>query len=562
MADEPTFDVFVSYSHDDEAWARRLFAELEDRELSFRTADVPSVKGSAQDAVNAGIVGSRVPVVLWSPAAQQSEMVSREVELLGDRPRLVLSLGLGPETPWGNAIADPVAPETYEQGPDALAPDKWKGIGSVIERAVRRAAGQAAGFKLSRSVDGLSRRLRGDVTGAEIVADLISTHSGYARGQGRTYGLGTEPDVSLRQPVGAWLDEVSAVIDATKQDVVAWSPGDPRTGPVLPPLGRRLMASGLFEAIESELRQRLDDILTERGRRAREALEPVPLAGYVADSQLGEDMFDLRPEVAALCAVVSAESVHPPLSIRSVHLGERKELLHAADAEGDRPHRGPLQAVPRRRAGGPVLRGDRADRLQRLRHYLDANLWASLMARIWEGLAAHGGDTPDPRLKELLKRLETSTTLMDEAERDAAEAQQRVSDAQARLDDLAKERAAASDKLGELSARDVVHEVANDAAVKEAIVAVERAAGLSPNTLDLAAVRGLASDRHGVGRARAGLADPQAPQCLAHAFVVLGVVLLAIGIALVFARECVQSAAAVVVAALGIVTTPLGRSRP
>ena len=127
MADEPTFDVFVSYSHDDEAWARRLFAELEDRALSYSsTVDVPPVEGSAQDAVKAGIVGSRVPVVLWSPAAQQSEMVSREVELLGDRPRLVLSLGLGPETPWGIAIADPVAPETYEQGPDALAPDKWK----------------------------------------------------------------------------------------------------------------------------------------------------------------------------------------------------------------------------------------------------------------------------------------------------------------------------------------------------------------------------------------------------------------------------------------------------
>ena len=99
-----------------------------------------------------------------------------------------------------------------------------------------------------------------------------------------------------------------------------------------------------------------------------------------------------------------------------------------------------------------------------------------------------------------------------------------------------------------------MHEVANDASVKEAIAAVEDAAGLDPNTLDLAAVRGLASDLHGVGRARAVWQILKRRSAWRAAFVVLGVALLAIGIALVFAREWVQSAAAVVVAVLGIVT--------
>ena len=403
MAAEPEVDVFLSYAAGDERWASRLNDELTDRGLRVFFDRSRVSGGERWSTVTAQALStSRVLAVLWSRSAHDSEHVGRELDRF-DGATVVVELQPLEDVPRDNVelvrVGDDAA---YKRGPEALSPDQWRTISGAILRVVRRVSGQAAQLKLSPSVRALASRLPGDVTGSEIVTDLLSTHTDYARAEGRSYELGKDPANVLRQPVSAWIDEVSSLFDATQQPELHGRQLIIGLALAYPPLGRQLRESGLFQAIEGELRERVDLILSEAGKRAREALEPVPLAGYVADSLLGDDMFDLRSEVAALCAVISAESVHPPLSIGLFGpWGSGKSFFMRLMQQE-------IRRIAARSAQARAQRRDDpfcSDIVQiefNAWHYLDANLWASLMARIWEGLAAHGGEIPDPRLQELL----------------------------------------------------------------------------------------------------------------------------------------------------------------
>src|SRR4051794_24767112 len=550
MAPESQPAVFLSFVHDDESWATRLFDELVDRGLTVFRAFSSAAGKDPEEALRE----SRVVVVLWSPAARESESVSHELELARGR---ILPLALGtPDGPRNTAPIHVIPPEVYDKGPDALPETQWRTIASTIERAVRQVSGQAAEFRLSPSVNDLSRRLPDPVSAWRVVGELLSTHTDYARGDATARELPAEPEGALHQTVDAWIAEVKGLFDGTRQPELHGRPLILGLGIAYRPLGRQLLDTGLFQTIEGKLHEQLDSILTESGHRARDALEPVPLAGYVADNLLGEDMLGLRAEVAALCAVISAEAVHPPLSVGLFGpWGSGKSFfMRLMRKEIDRIQARARQA---RKDGREDPFCEEIVQIDfNAWHYLDANLWASLMARIWEQLAAHGdgtADAPDSRHRELLKRLETSTALRREAERGVDEAQKRATDAQSKLDELSRQREAASDALAALSARDVAGEVASDPDVRTAIAAVEHEAGLPAGSLSLSDLRGLAADLRGLGRLRAVWRLLKGRKAWRRVILVLAVVALAIGVALVVASDWAAGVAATLGAVIAAV---------
>src|SRR4051794_35781694 len=212
MALEPQPAVVLSLVHDDELWATRLFDELVDRGLTVYRAFSPA---ASKDPEEKALREGRVVVVLWSPAARESEFISHDLELVRGR---ILPLALGaPDGPRNTTPIDVIPPEVYEKGPDAVPETQWHTIASTIERAVRQVSGQAAEFQLTPSVSGLSRRLPDPVSAWRVVGELLSTHTGYARGDATARELSAEPEGALRQTVDAWIAEVKGLFDATRQ---------------------------------------------------------------------------------------------------------------------------------------------------------------------------------------------------------------------------------------------------------------------------------------------------------------------------------------------------------
>ena len=185
-------------------------------------------------------------------------------------------------------------------------------------------------------------------------------------------------------------------------------------------------------------------------------LPPAPslaLAGYASDSIFGPDRLDIAADVQSLCTVLMAERVEPPLSVglfgdwgsgKSFFMQKMRETIDAMAADS--------------RAARDV--GAHSDFCENVRqvtfnawHYVDANLWASLVTTLFEGLVGRsesgvpltGAEQADAerRRDELLGRLHTAELIKSDAVA-------RLGDAQARLDELERKRRVASAEHSQL----------------------------------------------------------------------------------------------------------------
>jgi hypothetical protein len=152
------------------------------------------------------------------------------------------------------------------------------------------------------------------------------------------------------------------------------------------------------------------------------------LAGYAADTAIGEDDLNIAEDVDSLCSVLMAEQVHPPLSVglfgdwgtgKSFFMQKMREHID----------RLATQSATARNEGRP---SDYCENVRQITfnawHYVDANLWASLVTRIFDGLV--GGDLDETELlteedrqrreqrrQLLLAKLETAEVLAGDARR-------------------------------------------------------------------------------------------------------------------------------------------------
>lgn len=192
--------------------------------------------------------------------------------------------------------------------------------------------------------------------------------------------------------------------------------------------------------------------LLARGLRPEDALtteKPLDLAGFYSDTPSGEDLLDIQNEVAALCSVVAARDVVPPLSIglfgdwgsgKSFFMYQmRKELGRLRDSA--------------RKAGNasPYYR-DIVQIEFNAWHYIDTNLWASLTAEIFEQLAqklSRRAKNPVATKARLLAATASSRDALAEAEKQTAQAEAELRASVERHQQLARSEAMIEADLSE-----------------------------------------------------------------------------------------------------------------
>jgi len=224
--------------------------------------------------------------------------------------------------------------------------------------------------------------------------------------------------------------------------------------------------------------------LAAAAERAEATTEPAvdvpPLVGLNADlSERGVDCLDVTPEVHAMASVLAAREVQLPLSIGLFgDWGTGKTFFMERLAERV------AQIAGRSReaevAGEPTdFHAEVCQITFNAWHYIDTSLWASLVHRIFEGLAEHlqpeGGGEADPAL---FQQLASAREIHEEARAELERAREDRAAAEAELAELARRREAAACGLEHFRVQSFRQLIAANPALEEKLDAVAEQVGL------------------------------------------------------------------------------------
>jgi hypothetical protein len=196
-----------------------------------------------------------------------------------------------------------------------------------------------------------------------------------------------------------------------------------------------------------------------------ETFEPF-IAGYISDSTKNpEDDLGIGREVRTLCSVILAKDVSPPLSIglfgdwgtgKTFFMERMREEIDFVKAQEK----------------GSTIYSKFHTRVAQITfnawHYVDANLWASLVSHILEKLVEEIAPKPSDEevRKQLVRELQTAKELKADAEQEKKRAADEREAAEKRLSALAEERARKQVQLSDLRATDLWHFVAENSSLK------------------------------------------------------------------------------------------------
>ena len=183
-------------------------------------------------------------------------------------------------------------------------------------------------------------------------------------------------------------------------------------------------------------------------------------AGYDADLPIGVDRLDIEDDVATLCSVILDEKHPPPLSVglfgdwgsgKSFFIGKMKERIRDVTE----------QTRKARELGMPTTFVGRAPQIEfNAWHFVDANLWASLVTHLFGELHREiFGERPSPeaqKAEQLYEELETTQKRVEALEREVRAATDLVTDAEI------KKRQAEQDLLNGKKAIDVFRRMSPD----------------------------------------------------------------------------------------------------
>jgi hypothetical protein len=166
------------------------------------------------------------------------------------------------------------------------------------------------------------------------------------------------------------------------------------------------------------------------------------LPGVLADSPTGEDRLDITPDVDAFASVLCSRELEPPLSIglfgdwgsgKSFFMNKMKEAVRRISAKAHRQ---------RGADGRHAFYSDIVQIEFNAWHYVETNLWASLVAHIFETLHAHfdrRGDAEKKRWEELVRQLYVEQALRKEASKELTDAIRERAAAEAALNSQVEE---------------------------------------------------------------------------------------------------------------------------
>ncbi|HKG02769.1 MAG TPA: P-loop NTPase fold protein [Conexibacter sp.] len=217
--------------------------------------------------------------------------------------------------------------------------------------------------------------------------------------------------------------------DVDGYDVEALLPASPSAAVVVGRQPPTLVPSSAFDVTPS---------LWQHFGPARPLRTSAP--GFASDLPEGEDLLDIGGAVDALCSVVAARDVAPPLSIGLFGdwgMGKSFFLRRMRARIDD------LSAASRDVLDSAFF-GDIRQIEFNAWHYADASLWASLAARVFEGLADDQGEQ-----QRIARELVKSGAQLAEAQAEQVAAQARVTQAEEAIERAKRELVEAKVSLRE-----------------------------------------------------------------------------------------------------------------
>jgi len=287
------YAAFISYAHTDEIMAARLHKALETYPVPkhlraqgkatkpvFRDVAELTAAHSLSEKIREAVKGSRVLIVLCSPAAKASHWVNEEIRLFrkihGDAAILSAIIEGTPETSFPEALT--------EEGREPLAASLGKGKSSFKLGVTQRAAGI-----LGTGLDDLIQR------GAKRRARLLGAGMAASVALSGVMGFTAYQAVDARNEAQTARGEAEGLVEYMIKDLKV----------KLEPVGRLDLLEGIGEeAVEyydkQDIKKLPDDSLT-RQAAARQVLAQVHLdAGRMEDAQREiEAAADLTREVLA-----------------------------------------------------------------------------------------------------------------------------------------------------------------------------------------------------------------------------------------------------------------------
>src|ERR1700687_2100219 len=227
-----------------------------------------------------------------------------------------------------------------------------------------------------------------------------------------------------------------------------------------------------------------------------------PFAGYQSDDPTGKDLLEIGKEVEDLASVLAARDVNPPLSLglfgdwgsgKSFFMRQLESRINL------------LKDDARKAQGDSAFCQDIVQITFNAWNYIDTDLWASLAAEIFEGLAAaialkRGKDSQDERALELTAA-SSSEVVLTEAERKRCKAEVELADSEQRLALLRQKESGIEAKLSPVEGLQTAYRLQLgqegvqqhlDAAVKELHISEAKAATTEIGG-EILALRGIAS---------------------------------------------------------------------
>jgi hypothetical protein len=179
------------------------------------------------------------------------------------------------------------------------------------------------------------------------------------------------------------------------------------------------------------------------------------VAGYSSDTiDIKDDKLNIKKDVYTITAVMLAKSVRPPLAIGLFgDWGTGKSFFMKS-----------IQSRAREVAGESLKKQNSiyCSSIVQIEfnawHYVDTNLWASLVSSILEELAIQISpeSTPEQQQASFLAELNSTKTILEQAKAERARTQKEITDRQEELQTLQKERQEKRVSLSELTIPDLV----------------------------------------------------------------------------------------------------------
>lgn len=163
-----------------------------------------------------------------------------------------------------------------------------------------------------------------------------------------------------------------------------------------------------------------------------------PIAGFTPDTVEGEDKLDITNRVNALSAVFAARDIKPPICLGLFgDWGTGKTFFMKKMEDRIRI----LSEKARKAEEKTYYCSNIVQITFNAWHYIDANLWASLVNRIFEGLTEFLSKMEvDNKRALLFQELETSRMILDEAKRESEAAEKERLKASIELEKIQRER--------------------------------------------------------------------------------------------------------------------------